>query len=126
MKKFITVSIFLCLPLMSEVIISKYDNGIVKKKSNKLKGLREGSTLAYYKSSSLKSETIFKHDSRDGLAKGYYDDGSLKYEKLYKNGALMGQSKTYYENGALKSDFVFEDDIPVSGNKYLPNGDIIK
>ena len=84
MKKFIIFTLFVSLPLISEVLVSNYDNGVVKKKTRVENGLREGITEIYYKNSVLKSETPFKNDNRDGIAKGYYNDGVLKYEKHYK------------------------------------------
>jgi len=126
MKKTMIAIALLSVPLFSEILVTSYDNGVIKKESNEVNSKREGLTKIYYKSSILKSETLFKNDKRHGLAKGYYETGILKYEKLYVKGSLHGQTKTYYKEGELKSDFVFESGIPISGNKYTPSGEIVK
>ena len=68
----------------SGTLISKYDNGYVRKK-------------AHYKKGWL-----------DGESKYYFSDGRLQEENHYRAGALEGKSLTYYSYGQVREEHNFK------------------
>ncbi|RLA72004.1 MAG: hypothetical protein DRG24_04070 [Epsilonproteobacteria bacterium] len=126
MIKFLVIIALLSVGLFAEIQKKSYSSGELKCETNISDGIREGLSTGYHRNGKVKYKTNFKNGKRDGISKKYYKDGVLKTEENYKNGSLNGLTKEYYKSGKLKSDFVFEDDLPISGNKYTEDGQKIE
>jgi len=122
MRVFLILAMIFSISLYAEVKKKNYSSGELKSETAYASGKKEGLSKGYYRDGKVKYEAIYKKGKREGLTKSYYKTGTLKAEENYKNGSLNGMSKHFYKSGKLKSDFVFEDDLPVSGAKYSEDG----
>jgi len=122
MRYVLIVSILMSSMLFAELQKKSYSSGELKSETNYTAGKKDGLATGYHKNGKTKYTVSYKKGKKNGLAKSYYKSGTLRAEENYKDGSLNGLSKQYYKSGKLKSDFIFQDDLPVSGTKYTEDG----
>lgn len=72
------------------VSMSYYDSGSLRIKVNYKNGLREGKAKYYYESGTLMFEASFKNNQKDGITQIYSKDGLLIKRYNYVNDKLVG------------------------------------
>lgn len=73
-------------------------NGLVSKKENFKKGVKQGSFKEYFYTGELKIDGGFDNGKKNGVWKIYYKTGKIKSKGKYRDGQKVGVWKTYYKN----------------------------
>lgn len=122
---FITVNLFSCCSKQTEKIY--YDNGNIKKLSEKACGKFEGISKSYYRNGQLSSVGKFKDDNFDGKWISYYPSGELKSKHVYRDGSVVNiniwnvDGRHMVVNGNGEALILYPDGSRASEQIYINN-----
>lgn len=96
--------------------IERFENGQISRRSNIVKGKKEGKMTDYYNDGKLMAERYFVQGEQQGRTVIYYSGGQIKEVQHFENGKKQGGDTLWYENGKLQFITTLKDD---KKNGYL-------
>ena len=95
--------------MLSGLIVSYTDDGLIDAKIPVKNGLVEGTSKLYdTKNGSLRLKAHSKGGKLDGVSKYYDENGDPDRDVLYKDGVIDGLTTVYYKNGKTKEERLYE------------------
>lgn len=98
------------LKTTSELVIKKYDNGVIKERGALINNKKNGYWAFYDKEGNLSIEEIYINGKANGAVKIYYYNGNISVIFQIKNGHITGEWISYFENGNIESRGEFKND----------------
>lgn len=86
---------------ITEEVVERYDNGVIKVQGRILNGERDGKWVYFYETGIKWSEGQFKNGLRTGPSIVYYESGKKKLEGKYEKNKKVGKWKVWEEDGTL-------------------------
>jgi antitoxin component YwqK of YwqJK toxin-antitoxin module len=108
--------------------IEYYTNGKVKYEIDLIDGIRHGEMISYYEDGSVKGRSNFKNGLLSGIARGYDSlTGHQLTEYNYVSNKRNGKFREFYLDGSIKLVGFFKEGAPDSlGYEYYPDGKVHK
>lgn len=85
-----------------EIVKTYYRTGSVKSETIVIDGYRNGTSREYFANGRLRRMDEYKNDSLNGISRRYYPSGQLAEDLLYLKGRLVGENRFYSKEGLVK------------------------
>jgi len=82
--------------------VERFENGQVSRRSNIVKGLKEGKMTDYYNDGKLMAERFFEKGQQHGRTLIYYPSGQIKEVQYFLQGKKEGGDTLWYEDGKIQ------------------------
>ena len=102
-----------------EVIIKRRDDGTLSSVNQVVEdGIVHGIRVTYYSDGkTVYSKLTFNYGIRNGSSIRYYRNGQIFEHTTYRDGKKHGPARKYYKNGDLTAEYEYENGIIMPGLK---------
>jgi antitoxin component YwqK of YwqJK toxin-antitoxin module len=105
------------------VIVERYPNGEVKRRTSYSDGKKEGRSVSFYESGARRDERTYRSNKAHGPHRGWWPEGGQKFEFNYRDDSRDGVQRQWYRSGALFTELILRDDVEVGMQRaFRENG----
>jgi antitoxin component YwqK of YwqJK toxin-antitoxin module len=80
-----------------------YPNGLVKKKTQYVSGIKQGASTVYFDNGEIAKTCSYRNGKLNGECLTYYPNGLRESQLSYENDLLQGEATYWYDNGNLRA-----------------------